>query len=278
MKKVVSLLLISSLFYASSSAQELRTPIPSPPQFIKQDFALSNIELSYSRPGVKSRQIFGDLVPYGKVWRTGANNATTIEFGSDVDFGGKKVSAGKYGLLTIPGASEWTIILTKQLDVTNSAMYKQDQDVARVTASVETLPFSMENFSILFNNITSSTCTLDLIWDKTFVSVPIKAEIDSDIMKQIDDAMNKDNRPYYNAAMYYLDNGKDLNKALEWFNKATEQNPKAYFMYYQKAKCQAKLGKKQDAIASAQKSIQLAKEAGNIDYVGLNEKLISSLK
>ena len=97
-------------------------------------------------------------------------------------------------------------------------------------------------------------------------------------MAQIDNAMNKDNRPYYSAAFYYLENGKDLNKALEWFNKATEQDPTAFFVYYQKARCEAKLGKKKDAVTSAQKSIELAKVAGNPDYVALNEKLIASLQ
>lgn len=278
MKRIFNLLVVSSIFCIGASAQQLKTPAPSSPQYVKQDFGLSSIELSYSRPGVKSRQIFGELVPYGKVWRTGANNATTITFGNDVVIGGTKVPEGKYGLLTIPGATEWIVIITKQLDVTNSSQYKQDQDVVRVTAQTQELPFPLETFSILFNNVTSSSCDLDLIWDKTIVSLPIKTEIDAPIMAQIDDLMNKDNRPYYGAAMYYLDNGKDLNKALDWFNKATDQNPKAYFMFYQKARCQAKLGKKQDAIASAQKSIQLAKEAGNPDYVTLNEKLIASLK
>lgn len=278
MKKLINLVVLASLFCFDSSAQQLRMPAPSPPQFVKQDFGLSSIELSYSRPGVKSRQIFGDLIPYGKVWRTGANDATTITFGSGVTIGDKKIPAGKYGLLTIPGQSEWTVIITKQLDVTNSAQYKQDQDMVRVTATANQLPFSLETFSILFNNVTNSSCDLDFVWDKTIVSVPIKTEIDSDIMAQIDNAMNKDNRPYYNAAMYYFENGKDLNKALEWFNKAADQNPKAYFVFYQRARCQEKLGKKQDAITSAQKAAVLAKEAGNADYAAMSEKYAASLK
>ncbi len=278
MKKLVSLLILVAFFYANALAQQLRTPAPSPPQYVKQDFGLSSIELSYSRPGVKGRKIFGDLVPYGKVWRTGANNATTIEFGDDVTVDGKKVPAGKYGLLTIPGENEWTIIISKQLDVTNPSAYKQDQDVIRATAKANPIPFSVESFTIAFGDVTTSTCNLEFIWDKTIVAVPIKTEIDAKIMAEIDNAMNKDNHPYFGAAMYYLDNGKDLNKALEWFNKATEQNPDAYFIVYQKARCEAKLGKKQDAIATAQKGIQLAKAANNNDYVALNEKLIASLK
>jgi len=278
MKRIVLPFVLVSFFYLSSISQQIKTPAPSPPQTIKQDFGLSSIELSYSRPGIKGRKIFGDLVPFGKVWRTGANSATTLTFGDDVTIGGTKIPAGKYGLLTIPGASVWTIIITKQLDVTSPAAYKQDQDVVLVTAQSNELPFSVENFTILFANLTGNSCDLQFIWDKTFVAIPIKTEIDTKIMAQIDDAINKDNKPYFNAAMYYLDNGKDLNKALEWFNKATDANPTAYFIFYQKARCLGKLGKKQDAISVAQKSILLAKDAKNDDYVALNEKLIASLK
>lgn len=269
---------LSISLYCTASAQSVKTPAPSPPQFVRQDFGLSNIELSYSRPGIKGRTIFGDLVPYGKVWRTGANQATTLTFGDDVTIEGTKIPAGKYGLLTIPGRDEWTIIITRQLDVTNPAAYKQDQDVVRVRAKVEELPFSIESFTILFSDVTSNTCRLDLCWDKTVVSFKISTDIDSRIMSQIDNALNKDNRPYFAAALYYLDNGKDLNKALDWFDKAITQNPTAYYVVYQKARCQAKMGKKQDAIATAKKSIELSKQANNADYVALNEKLIASLQ
>ncbi|HEX4852019.1 MAG TPA: DUF2911 domain-containing protein, partial [Puia sp.] len=267
MKKFFAIAIFSSLIYLSSTAQSLQTPRPSPPQYVKQDFGLSNIELSYSRPGVKGRKIFGDLVPYGKVWRTGANNATTITFGDDVIIGGTKIPAGKYGLLTIPGENEWTIIISKQTEVTNPADYKQDQDVVRVPVKSQTLPFSVETLTISFDNVASSTCDLELLWSNTIVSLPIKTEVDSKVMDQINTVMNKDNRPYFSAAMYYMDNGKDLNKALDWLNKAGEQDPKAFYVFYQKARCQAKMGKKQDAIQTAQQSIQLSKEANNSDYV-----------
>ncbi len=262
----------------SVRAQALRTPAPSPTQNVKQDFALSTVELSYSRPAMKDRKIFGDLVPYGKVWRTGANQATTITFGEDVTFGDKKVPAGKYGLLTIPEAGEWTIILSKQLDVTGPAAYKQDQDVARVKIKTDEMPFAIESFMITFDDIKTSSMNMIMLWDRTAVTVPISADVESKVMAQIDNLMNKDNRPYFNAAMYYLDNGKDLNKALAWFDKAIEQNPKAFWVYHQKANALAKLGKKQDAITTANKSIELAKEAKNDDYVALNQKLITTLK
>jgi hypothetical protein len=260
-----------------ANAQQLRIPTPSPTQVVKQDFSLSSIEISYSRPGVKGRTIFGDLVPYGKIWRTGANSATTITFGQDVTFGGQKVAAGKYGLLTIPGESEWTIIISKQLDVTNASAYKQDQDVVRVTAQPVELPVNVENLMILLDGITPTSCQLELIWDKTFINVPITTEIDSKIMGDIDAAMKTDKPPYAQAAQYYLDNDKDLNKALDWFNKGIAQSPDAYWLYYQKARTLAKLGKKQDAIDAANKSIELAKTANNNDYVALNEKLLKTL-
>ncbi len=278
MKKLMTALVLFCLVAAQSQAQSLKTPPPSTPQFVRQDFGLSNIELSYSRPGKKGRTIFGDLVPFGKVWRTGANGATTLTFGDDVQIGGTRVPAGKYGLLSIPGEKQWTLIITKQLDVTSPGAYKPDQDVVRVSATVEPLANSLETFTIQFDNVSPNSCDLVLSWDKTSVTLPIKEEIDAKIMAQIDEAFNKDNHPYFAAATYYMENGKDLNKALGWFNKATELNPTAYFIFYQKARCQAKLGKNQDAIATAQKSMQLAKDAGNPDYVALNEKLIASLK
>lgn len=278
MQRSILLMALSVSLSFGAGAQSIKTPPPSPPQFVRQDFGLSNIELSYSRPGIKGRTVFGDLVPYGKVWRTGANQATTLTFGDDVIIGNTKVPAGKYGLLTIPGQSEWTFIITRQLDVTNPAAYKQDQDVVRVTAQTHDMPFSLETFTILFSDVTSSTCNLTLCWDKTAVAIPIKTDIDSKVMKQIDNVMSKDSRPYFAAALYYLDNGKDLNKALEWFDKAIAQDPTAFYAVYQKARCQAKMGKKQDAIATAKKSIELSKQANNADYVALNEKLIASLQ
>jgi hypothetical protein len=278
MKKLLLSGVLAGYLCMPSMAQTIKTPAPSTPQYVKQDFGLSSIELSYSRPGVKGRKIFGDLVPFGKVWRTGANQATTLTFGDAVTIGGTKIPAGKYGLLSIPGADEWTIIITHQLDVTSPAAYKPDQDVVRLTAKAHDLPFNVETFTILFADVTSTSCNLQIIWDNMLVMVPITTDIDSKIMAQIDNAMNKDNHPYYTAAMYYLDNGKDLNKALEWFDKALTQDPTAFFVAYQKARCQARLGKKQDAIATAKKAIDLAKQANNSDYVALNEKLIASLQ
>jgi Protein of unknown function (DUF2911) len=268
---------IAAFILLSADAQ-LKTPAASPTQTIKQDFGLSSVELSYSRPGMKGRKIFGDLVPFGKVWRTGANSATTLTFGDDVIIGGTKVPAGKYGLLTIPDKDKWTWIITKQLDVTSPAAYKQDQDVVRIITEPMKLKESIESFTMQFANIKPSSCELMIRWESTQLALPITTDVESKVMAQIDQLMNKDNRPYYNAALYYMDNGKDLNQALAWFDKAAEQQPDAYWVFHQRANCLAKLGKKDEAKASAEKSKALAITAKNDDYVKLNDKLLEQLK
>jgi len=268
---------ICSLFMIAEAQQQLKTPPASVSQTIKQQFALTEIEVSYSRPSMKGRKIMGDLVPYGKVWRTGANNATTIAFKDEVEIGGKKVAAGKYGLLTIPGASEWTVIITKQLDVTSPSAYKQDQDVVRLTAAVDNLPVSVETFMITFDNATNTSITLMMIWENTIVTFPIKMEIDSKVMADIDAQMKTASPPYFQSAMYYIENNKDLKKASEWLDKAVKSEPEAYWVWYQNANLKAKLGNKTEAATLAKKSRELAKTAKNEDYVALNDKLLASL-
>jgi Protein of unknown function (DUF2911)/Tetratricopeptide repeat len=274
-KLLIAAFAVCTLFTADA---QLKTPAPSPTQTIKQDFGLSAVELSYSRPGMKGRKIFGDLVPFGKVWRTGANSATTLTFGEDVMIGGKKIAAGKYGLLTIPDKSSWTLIISKQTDVTSPAAYKEDMDVVRVTAEPMKMKDNMESFTMQFADVKPASCALHIMWENTAIALPITVDVETKVMAQIDQLMNKDNKPYFNAAMYYMDNGKDLNQALAWFNKAAEQQPDAFWIHHQRANCLAKLGKKDEARTAAKKSIELATAAKNDDYVKLNEKLLADLK
>ena len=276
MKKLLTIVAIA--LCSSSMAQTLNTPSPSTTQTIKQNFGLGSIELSYSRPNLKGRSAIGELVPFGKVWRTGANSATTLNFSDDVVIGGKTIAAGKYGLVTIPGKESWIIIITKQLDVTSPSAYKEENDVVRVNASPATTKEKTETFAMQFGNVKSNSCDLMLNWENTSVALPISADVDTKVMKQIENIMTKDNLPYFNAAMYYMDNNKDLNKALTWFNKAVETNPSAYWVQYQRANCLVKLGKKAEAIAASTKSLELATTAKNPDYVKLNEDLLKSLK
>lgn len=278
MKRVLSLLAAAIICSAAFSQNDLKVPAPSPATTIKQDFGLSSVEISYSRPGVKGRKIFGDLVPFDKVWRTGANGATVITFGDEVTIGDKKVPAGKYGLLTIPGQSEWTVILTKSTDVTSPSAYKQADDVVRIKAKPMSLPFPVESLMIVFDDVKPTAMQAVILWENTAVAFPITTAIDGKVSAQIDQLMKTDKPPYFAAAMYYLENGKDLDKAVEWMDKAIQDNPKAFWIYHNKANALAKLGKKKEAADAAHKSISLAKEAKNDDYVALNEKLLVSLK
>ncbi|CAN5618424.1 DUF2911 domain-containing protein [soil metagenome] len=278
MKKSFLLIAALAAFVFNVHAQDLNMPQPSPTQQVKQNFGLSSVELSYSRPGMKGRKIFGDLVPYGKVWRTGANQATTITFGDDVTIGGTKVPAGKYGLLTIPDAAEWTIIITKQLDVTSPAAYKQDQDVVRVKVSPQMLPFSVETFTLSFDDVKASSVNVGVLWDNMYVALPVTTDVDSKVSAQIKEIMEGDNKPYFEAAMYYMESGKDLNQAIAWLDKAAAQNPDAFWVQYQKARALSKLGKKTEALAASNKSKELATKAKNDDYVALNDKLQKDLK
>jgi Protein of unknown function (DUF2911) len=261
------------------SAQPLTTPAPSPTQTIKQNFGLSAIELSYSRPSMKGRKVFGDLVPFGQVWRTGANSATTLNFGDEVTINGTKIPAGKYGLLTIPGEKEWTIIISKQTDVTSPDAYKQDQDVVRVNVTPQTMPVIMETFTMSFDFMKSNSCVLSILWDKTWVAFEITTDVDSKVMKSIDNIMNKDNKPYYGAASYYYDNGKDMNLALSWVNKAVEATPNAQpWVHTLKTRILVKLGKKEEAIAAANNAIRIAKETKYPEFVKQNEDILKTLK
>jgi hypothetical protein len=261
----------------ATQAQTIKTPAPSTTQIIKQEFGIGSVELSYSRPNVKGRKIFGDLVPYGQVWRTGANQATTLTFTDDVMIGGVKIPAGKYGLLSIPDKAEWTLIITKQLDVTSPAAYKQENDLVRIKAKPVTMPMVQETFTMQFANVAPSKTDLQLSWDNAMVNLPITTDVETKVMAQIKNVMDQDNRPYFQAAMYYLETGKDLSQALTWFNKAIEQQPTAFWVHHQRANTLAKLGRKAEAKQAAQKSMDLAREQKNTDYVRLNEKLIATL-
>lgn len=275
MKKIV--LLLSLFVSMGAMAQGIKTPAPSPTQTIKQDFALSSIELNYSRPLAKGRKIFGDLVPFGAMWRTGANGATKVTFGEDVKVGGVAVKAGSYALYTIPNANEWEVILNKGVNNGGLSGYKKEEDVARFKVPSISLPFALESFTMIIADVMPNSANIQILWENTAVAIPVEANIDTNVMKQIDAAMNVDNRPYFAAASYYFENDKDMAKALEWANKAVDAQPKAYWIAHLKAKIQAKMGDKAGAKATALKSIELAKEGGNPDYVALNEKLIKTL-
>lgn len=278
MKQFLSAVAVCLLTASASMGQGIKTPQPSPTQTIKQAFALSSVEVTYSRPLAKGRTVMGDLVPYGKLWRTGANAATKITFGEDVKLNGQPVPAGEYALYTVPAQNGWEIVINKGSKNSGLDGYKKEDDVVRFQTETQPLPFPIESFMILFENVRPNAMVMMLLWEKTMVPIEITADIDTKVTAQIDEAMkNAEKKPYFQAAMYYYESGKDLKQALSWADAATKEAPKAFYIFHLKAKIQAKLGDKAGAKATAQQSITLSKEAKNDDYVALNEKLIAGL-
>lgn len=277
LRKLVFFSAFSCLMIAAD-AQQLRTPAPSTSQTIKQELGIGAVELSYSRPSARNRKVFGDLVPYGAIWRTGANNATTLTFTEEMMINGTKIPAGKYGLLSIPTPREWELIITKQTDVTSPAAYKKENDLVRVKVPVQATASPVETFTIQFANIKPASADLQISWENALVSLPITMDVDSRVMAQINNMMSRDSRPYFQAAMYYMETGRDMNQAIQWFDKAAEQNPDAFWIHHQRAAALAKAGRKEDARKAANTSIELARKAQNMDYVRLNENLLNTLK
>ncbi|MBX7201574.1 MAG: DUF2911 domain-containing protein [Bacteroidia bacterium] len=280
MRKILfSLMMLLAMSPLSLDAQALKVPAPSPLQTFKQNFALGEVSVEYSRPSAKSRVIFGDVVPFGKIWRTGANASTKITFSDAVKLEGVTVQPGTYALYTIPGKDVWEVMLYSDLNLGGSVHeYKTENEVLRLKVKPSTLPALVETFTIQINNVKPSSASIDLSWEKTQVSIALTADIDERIMKNIEKSLAADTRPYYQSASYYYENNKDLGKALEWVNKATEQSPKAFWIMLLKAKIQLKSGDKKGAIESANKTIELAKEAQSDDYVKMAEKLIAEAK
>jgi hypothetical protein len=256
-------------------------PAPSPHCTLKQRVGLTDVEVVYSRPGVKGREVFGSLVPYGQVWRTGANQSTKVTFSTPVKLNGAEVPAGTYALYTIPGADEWTVILSKNLKLNGAFGYDAKDDLLRVKAKPMNLGTKLENFTIEFTDVRDESAILFLGWDQTLVPVKLEVEVASKLVPQIEAAMagSGDKKPYYQSAMFYYDHGLDLDKASKWIDAAVKGN-ETYYIVHLKAKILAKRGDKEAAIAAAKRSTELAIKADGPQsgFVKLNQDLISSLQ
>jgi len=280
-KKIISAIAIAALSFGSlnTQAQQLKVPAPSPLQTVKQNFALGDVTIEYSRPGVKGRVIFGDVVPFGKIWRTGANATTKVTFSDDVKLEGNDVKAGTYGLYTIPNKDSWDIMLYKDLTLGGDvAEYKQENEVLRFKVKPAALNSKMESLTINLSDVMPTSANIELLWENTRVAIQLTADIDAKVMKNIEGAVGKDNRPYFQAASYYYDNNKDLKQASAWVDKAIEQNPKAFYMMLLKAKIAYKQGDKTAGKTWAEKTIVSATEAKNDDYVAMAKKLMADNK
>lgn len=276
MKKVVLLiaLLLSSLTFQS----QIVTPQPSPKCVLNQMVGLTDVEVEYSRPGLKGRNIFGDLVPFGKVWRTGANSNTTISFSEDVVIDGKTLKKGKYALFTLPKVESWEVIFYSKTDNWGTPEVWDEADVA-VRASVvpQMLNKNVENFTIDINNLDNNYGYLNVSWEKTLVSLKFEVPTQKMAMASIDKIMAGPSAgDYFSAAQFYLQSNGDMNKALSYVNKALELNKATPYWYTKlKSLIQAKLGDKKGAIETAKISLAAAKEAKNNDYVKMNEDNIT---
>jgi len=280
-----SILMLSLLVCLPVVAEEIEFPQASQPALVKQRVGLTEIEIEYSRPNKNGREIFGGLLPYGKVWRTGANASTKIRFSDAVKIGGQEVAAGEYALYTIPGADQWTLVLSRNLTAQTVADHKPQEEAARVTAKpLLALAAPAETFTIGFEDLRANSATFYLEWDKTRVPVKLTTN-DVEKVTQGIDATIKAGQPqeanfYYSAASFYFDQNKDLPQALKWVDQAIEKNPKAYFMQYKKAQILAKMGNKKEATAAAEKSIELLKASPNPDETAIatSKTLIDSLR
>ena len=277
MKKILLSVIITTGLALMSTAQ-VKMPAPSPTQTIKQDFGIGTIELTYSRPSIKDRKIYGDLVPFNKLWRTGANAATRLVFSEPVEIAGKKIDSGAYVLYTIPGIDSWEVILNKGLKNWGTDGYKETEDVVRFKIDPRRMKSKLESFTMEFSDVKPEACSLDIKWEKTVVSIPIVANFRDKVRAQIEAAMKTDKKPYWQAAQFYKEYDNNLVKALENNIKAIEENEKAYWMWIYKAKIQKDMGDVDGAMISSKKSLELAVEAKNDDYVKMNKDLQKTLK
>jgi len=260
---------------------QIKTPRPSPSQSLTQTVGLTDVTLEYSRPSMRGRTIFGELVPYNEVWRTGANENTKITFSDAVLIGGVEVKAGTYAVYTKPNPQSWEIYFySDSSNWGNPEEWDDSKVVATVTAEVYPMGETIQSFTMSIDDVTIDSANLGLLWEKTYVAVPMKFITDKLVTKGIEKVMGGPSaNDYYASAVYYLDAGKDIEKAKNWIDKAVEMREDPAFWYYrQQSLIYAKSGDKKGAIKAAKKSLKLAEEAGNSHYVSLNTKSINFWK
>ncbi|WP_034040390.1 DUF2911 domain-containing protein [Wocania ichthyoenteri] len=277
MKKLLLILMAFTMAYSVNA--QVTTPQPSPLAKLEQKVGLTDITIEYSRPGVKGRKIFGGLEPFGTIWRTGANKNTVITFSDDVKIAGQDVKAGSYAIFTkLNTATSWDVMFYND---TNNWGTPQNWDDSKVVATAKVdvmeIPFNVETFAIDINNITNNGAALELIWEKSYAAIPFTVPTDAKVAKSINSIMNGPSAAdYYESAVYHLESGKDIDKAVKWIDKAidmTKDKPKFWYIH-QQALIHAKAGDKKGAIAAAKSSLALAKEAKYDAYIRKNEEVL----
>ncbi len=278
MKKCLFTLAILALVVAAGwqpANAQLKLPPASSMQTVTQGLGISTLVVKYHRPNMNGRKIFGGLVPYGEVWRTGANNVSVIEFDGAATIANHSVDAGIYGILTIPGPDEWTIIFTKNTDQWGAYTYSADEDLFRFTVKPQQLDQPVETFTIDFSDVTPNRAKVNISWENTKVSFDLVVDQDAEIMASIEEAMKGEKKPYLQAAQYYYTNGKDIQQALAWVNEADQAPNVPPYVKYWKARIQLKAGDKSGAAATAQQGIEIATQQNNPEYVRLNGEVLA---
>lgn len=278
MKIIGSFLLALTFTGSAVHSQNLKIPQPSTLQTIQQDLGLGQVSVTYSRPNVKGRKIFGETEPYGLVWRTGANAATKIKLTDTITIEKHQVLPGEYALFTIPGPNEWTVILNQTAQQWGAYSYDSTKDVLRFKVKPGKFDKKIETFTIQFANVFVEHCDLQLLWENTVVSIRLETDIDARVMANIDELMKSEKKPYYFAAIYYYNHDKDMSKALSWISEADKNTPGAYNIKYWKARIQLKTGDKTGAIASANEGLKLAMAEPNAEYIRLNKEVLAAAK
>jgi len=271
MKKL--LLTAMAVVFSIALEAQIDTPAPSPAQKLEQKVGLTDVTVEYSRPSMRGRTIFGGLEAYDELWRTGANARTKITFSDDVTIDGQELKAGSYAIFTKPGMQKWDVFFYTEADGGGNPDWDESKVAAKTTVDVYPLPMDIETFTISFDDMTTNSANLGIMWEKAYIAVPIEVPTEAKVEKNIETAMsgNPTGNDYYAAAAYYFSEGKDIAKADEWMEKAMSMTDKpAFWQLRQQSLIKAKAGDKKAAIATAKKSLAAAKEAGNDDYVKMN--------
>ncbi len=275
MKKILLLFLMVATAFTLEA--QIETPAPSPASKLKQTVGLTDVMVEYSRPSMKGRKIFGGLVPYDQVWRTGANARTKITFKDDITINGDTLKSGTYAIFTKPTAENWKVFF--YTDHAGGGV-PRDWSEAKIALTaivpVQKMPMPIQSFTITFDDLTDDGATLGMLWEDVYVGVPFKVPTDTKAAASISKVMaGPSANDYYSAAGYYRRTGRDLNQALTWVDKALKINSNAWWMKREKALILAGLGKKKEAIAAATESMKGAQEAGNANFVEMNKKSIA---
>lgn len=270
MKKLL-LLAVAAVFSFTLQGQ-ISTPQPSPFSKLHQVVGLTDVTLEYSRPSMRGRTIFGDLVPFDKIWRTGANATTKISFSDDVTIGDGTLKAGTYAIFTKPGTDSWDVYFyTETRGGGTPASWDDSKVAAQIRVPVNKLSEDVQTFTITIDNLSNNGANLGMVWEKTYVWIPFGVPTKAKANQSIEAVMGGPSaNDYFSAALYYLQEDMDLNKAKKWIDKAVSMNDKAFWMSRQQSLIYAKMGDKAGAIKAAEKSLADAKAANNADYIKMN--------